>query len=79
MKDNCFYSWIVEEGKMVKQQLNGKVSYLDIDFKNDIEILDFKNLQTGFYIDNSKMYIMDDNTFIFYDTQAKSFRIIKER
>jgi hypothetical protein len=25
------------------------------------------------------MYIMDDNTFIFYDTQAKSFRIIKER
>ncbi len=80
-KNNYFYYWDIEKGKIAKSDLNGKISYIkDIDTINDIDILDFLNMPAySNSLKAKKMHITNNESFIFYDDAAKAFRIIEKQ
>ena len=90
LKDNTFYLWEIADGSIITIESDGEPKVKNIDLKNDIEILDFKNMPTadsfnkyeGGYYHNRKIYkrmfITNDESFIFYDTATNSWRKIEK-
>ena len=77
-KDGYFYYWDLDTGKIAKSDLEGNISYIKgIDTINDIEVKDFNNMPN--YKNGGKLYITDDKSFVFYDSAAGAFRIIKKQ
>lgn len=87
LKGDTYYVWDARAGIIVKAQMNGKLTKLNIDTKNDIEIIDMKNapsLTTGPSFDASprqigQILISDNESVFFYDEDTSSIRVIKER
>lgn len=74
-KDDCYYFWN-NDGMVFKISVrNLKVSILDINtLSENVEIADMGNMRN---ID-SKFFVIDDNTIIFYDTEMQAFRILEK-
>ena len=80
-KDGYFYYWDLYTGKIAKSDLEGNISYIKgIDTINDIEVKDLNNMPSYSYRNSyAKLYITDDKSFVFYDSAAGAFRIIKKQ
>ncbi|MDY5626818.1 MAG: hypothetical protein SPF92_04705, partial [Clostridia bacterium] len=72
--------WDLTKGKIAKSDLNGKIAYIDgIDTINDIDVKDFTNIPAHNYEISNRLYITENESFVFYDSGAKAFRIIEKQ
>lgn len=74
-KDDCYYFWN-EDGLMFKISVRTKMTtVLDINTKSEnVEFEDMGNMKN---IDE-QFFVIDDETFVFYDTSMKAFRILEK-
>ena len=74
IKDDCYYFWR-SSGNIFKISVRtGETTQLSINTKSDnVEFADMGNMSNI----NTKFYVADDNTLIFYDSNMKAFRILK--
>ncbi|MGM9551077.1 MAG: hypothetical protein ACI3XA_02365, partial [Clostridia bacterium] len=76
IKDDCYYFWR-NDGTMFKISVRNKATTsLDINTKS--ENVDFEDMGNMRNIDE-RFFVIDDNTFVFYDTSMKTFRILEEQ
>lgn len=68
-----FYGWDIETGQITECALNGKLTLSDINTKENVDILDFKNISEK----AGRMFVSDSGKIVFYDNN--SIRVIKER
>lgn len=71
--NNTFYGWDIETGQITECALNGKLTLSDINTKENVDILDFKNISEK----SGRMFVSDSGKIVFYDNN--SIRVIKER
>lgn len=77
---NNLYFWDYGTGKLAKSDLDGKISYVDnINFKDDVEVLDYHDLPTSYNYNTSKFFLSGDMNIIFYDSDAGTWRYIVKR
>lgn len=77
---NNLYFWDYGTGKLAKSDLDGKISYVDnINFKDDVEVLDYHDLPTSHNYNTSKFFLSGDMNIIFYDSDAGTWRYIVKR
>lgn len=77
---NNLYFWDYGTGKLAKSDLDGKISYVDnINFKDDVEVLDYHDLPTSYNYNTSKFFLSGDMNVIFYDSDAGAWRYIAKR
>ncbi len=81
IKDDSVYYWDLNKGQIAKSDITGKIAYIEnLDTKNDIDVLDFKNIPASSYNRTAqKLYITDKQEFVFYDTDNYCWRIIKKQ
>lgn len=82
INDSLYYFWNRETGSMFTCDLDGRVSELDIQTKNDVYIKDKTNYPSANYYNRSQVYcfhVCENGKFVFYDADAKAIRVIKER
>lgn len=68
-----FYGWDIETGQITECALNGKLTLSDVNTKENVDILDFKNISEK----AGRMFVSDSGKIVFYDNT--SIRVIKER
>ena len=75
MKDACYYFWNSVDNMFKISVRNKTTTVLDINTKSEnVEFEDMGNMRN---IDK-KFFVVDDETFVFYDTNMKAFRILKK-
>lgn len=79
--NNAFYIWSSQTGRIVKCELNTKLTLLDINSKENVDVLDFKKMPHTKYGDENceQIFISDNESIIFYDRVENAIRIIKGR
>ena len=72
LNNKIYYAWNIVKGEINKISSDGKPQKLDINTKTDVEVNDFYNMPTANQYSNSqiRMFITNDESFIFYDTAA---------
>ena len=70
LNNKIYYSWDVSNGEINKIESDGEPQKLKINTLKDIEVNDFYNMPTGFSIKNERIFITNNESFIFYDTAA---------
>lgn len=74
--DNCFYMWQPYSGEITKCELNTKLTIMDINTQENVEIVDFTKSPSSV---KEQMFLKNENTVFFYDRNASAIRVIKER
>lgn len=72
-KDGSYYFWDILTGDIIKCDVSGKLTLLDINVKDDADVIDFKKIPSYF----DKMFISDEGRILFYDND--SLRVLKAR
>ena len=77
IRNSIIYLWDTEDGSITTIAYDGEpIKKKNIDLKTDIEVLDFTNMpneKTG-----GRMFITENESFIFYDTDAGAWRKISK-
>ncbi|MDD6563870.1 MAG: S-layer homology domain-containing protein [Clostridiales bacterium] len=76
IKDDCYYFW-KRDGSIFKMSVrNLMTTALDINTKSEnVDFEDMGNMQNI----GIKFFVIDDDTFVFYDTNMKAFRILEKQ
>ncbi|NDO19200.1 hypothetical protein FMM68_05970 [Lachnospiraceae bacterium MD329] len=74
-----FYALSFHTGDIIKCELNTKLTRLDINVLDNVEVIDFQRVPQREYHGRSQMFLKDENTVFLYDTDASLIRVIKEK
>ena len=74
-----FYVWSLYNGSIVKCATNTKLTLLDLNTSNNVEVIDFKNMPKHNYYGHEQIILKDEHTIFFYDEATSSIRVIKGR
>lgn len=71
-KGDCFY-FCESDGSMYKVSVKtGKTTVLDINFNKNVEFADLGGIKNIY----QRFFVIEDSTFVFYDTNMNAFRIL---
>lgn len=76
LKGDRYYVWDMITGVMLTAQTNGKLTKLDINTNENVDIIDMKNKPSG---KECQIVISNNESIFFYDKDTSSIRVIKER
>lgn len=74
-----FYALSFKTGDMIKCELNTKLTRLDLNVLDNVEVIDFLRVPQWEYHDRSQMFLKDEGSLFLYDTNTSSIRVIKEK
>lgn len=70
MNNKMYYSWDINKGEIYKIASDGKPQKLDLNTKTDIDVNDFYGMPTSFDYCYERIFITNDESFVFYDKNA---------
>lgn len=68
LNNKIYYSWDIGKGEIYKIASDGKPQTLNFNTITDVEVNDFYNMPA--YLDNKRIFITNDESFVFYDKKA---------
>ncbi len=74
-----FYALSFQNGDIIKCELNTKLTRLNINVLDNVEVIDFQRVPKWEYHSRSQIFLKDEYKVFLYDTNTSSIRVIKER
>ena len=79
LKEDIYYIWNVAMGDILTVRPNGKLSKLDFNTNEDVEVIDMKNSpKGGSNMNFEQICIGSDDEIVFYDNNSSSIRVIRK-
>lgn len=70
LNNKIYYSWDIGKGEIYKIASDGKPQNLNFNTITDVEVIDFYNMPSYLDKDYERIFITNDESFVFYDKKA---------